>query len=151
MKIIIKYGVISGLLMLFFTFATIIPYLKYYIDESIVRGSKFVIIGGTNLYGINAYLKSGKASNYSYGRGALICLGIGLIASIIYALVFIQVNFRQYDLLVNLPRIVARIMRFLPLIILCSVVIPFFFRNKKKEANSIRGNDILDNDLNTIE
>ena len=145
-KILIRYGLIGGFLMLLFAYATLVPYLNIYFSESIVNISKFVVIAGVGLYGINAYLKSGGNIKYNYGVGFLICLGIGVIAATVYSVIFVLVNYSQYNIVENLPKIISRLILFAPLIIFCSLLIPLFFLFTKKKI--VRDDDeVLDSNF----
>ncbi len=148
MKTIFKYGLICGFLLLVIEYLPFIPFLNYYFDSSIQSPLKFVGIGGTMLFAINYYLKEhNRNKNYNYAIGFVLCLGLGVVGVFICTCGIILLVRLDQDLYLNLSQLFARVVLYLPLIIILSLIIPATFRNKKRNEIVSDRDDILDSNL----
>lgn len=148
MKTILKYGVITGIILLASELSVKIPVLNIYFDSSIFGAIKFVVLGSVMLFTINDFLKNHNSNQqYNYGYGFIICFGTGVFGLLIHDFFYPLIRFPEVSLIKRLPRLLPRLLLNLPLLVIFSIFIPLTFKNKPKAAGKSDAADILDSNL----
>ena len=149
MKAAIKYGLICGILMVFFQFLPLIPNPNWYIDSTVIGLANIVIICGTIMYAINNHLKyHNTKGNYNYGTGFLIGIETGLIGTFILSFAFYLVSRIKLGSFGDPWLIFIAISPKIPLLLICSSIIPILFITKgKRDREKIVDEDILDSEI----